>query len=75
MVYKVDGNNLGGGGKCRNESHTHSTPLMLQRLKDDGVSPNGDPIPLLGRDGADGPLIEALNIVLVDKVYFLFFKQ
>lgn len=75
MVYKVDGNNPGGGGKCGNDDHSHSIPLMLQPLKDDGVSPIGDPVQLLDRDDVDGPLIEAPNIALIGKVYFLFFSS
>jgi beta-xylosidase len=44
VMYKVDGNSLGDGGMCGNNDHSHSTPLMLQPLKDDGISPIGDPV-------------------------------
>lgn len=30
VVYKIDGNSLGGGGPCGNEGGSHSTPIMLQ---------------------------------------------
>lgn len=64
VVYKVDGNNLGGGGSCGNGDDSHSTPLMLQALESDGVTPNGDPVQILDRSDADGPLIEAPDLVL-----------
>ena len=77
VVYKVDGNSLGGGGPCGNADGTHGTPLMLQQVSaDDGYTPVGDPVPLLDRDDADGPLIEAPSLVRsADGTYVLFFSS
>jgi beta-xylosidase len=69
VVYKVDGNSLNGDGS------THTTPLMLQGLNSDAVTPNGDPTQLLDRDDADGPLIEAPSLVNVDGMYYLSFSS
>ncbi|KAL2042853.1 hypothetical protein N7G274_004613 [Stereocaulon virgatum] len=75
VVYKIDGNSLGGGGTCGNGNGQYSTPIMLQKLEADGVTPNGDPIQVLDRGDADGPLIEAPDLILVDGTYFLFFSS
>ncbi|KAN0103311.1 glycoside hydrolase family 43 protein [Hyaloscypha variabilis] len=73
VVYKVDGNSIGHGGSCGNGvAPLVPTPLMLQQLASDGVTAVGNPIELLDRDGGDGPLIEAPNLILVDGVYILF---
>lgn len=69
VVYKVDGNSLDGDGT------THPTPIMLQGLNSDAVTPNGDPIQLLDRDSNDGPLIEAPSLVNVDGIYYLSFSS
>lgn len=76
LVYKVDGNSIGHGGVCGNTvAPIVPTPLILQALASDGVTPVGDPIELLNRSDADGPLIEAPNVILVNGVYFLFFSS
>jgi beta-xylosidase len=76
VVYKIDGNSIGNGGVCGNTvAPIVPTPLMLQQLAADGVTAVGDPIELLDRGDADGPLIEAPNLVLVNGVYFLFFSS
>lgn len=77
VVYKVDGNSLGGGGPCGNADHTHSTPIMLQEVSpSDGISRIGDPIPILDRDDGDGPLIEAPSLARSgDGTYILFFSS
>jgi hypothetical protein len=76
VVYKVDGNSIGNGGVCGNTvAPIVPTPLMLQQLASDGVTPLGDPIELLDRSDADGPLIEAPNLILVNGVYFLFLSS
>lgn len=69
VVYKVDGNSLNKHGK------THPTPIMLQAMKDDGVTPDGDPVQLLDRSEADGPLIEAPSLKKSDDTYFLTFSS
>ena len=48
---------------------------MLQKLEADGITPNGDPIQILDRGEADGPLIEAPDLILVNGTYFLFFSS
>ncbi|KAJ5246338.1 hypothetical protein N7468_001321 [Penicillium chermesinum] len=69
VVYKIDGNSLDGDGT------THATPIMLQALNSDAVTPNGDPTQILDRDDADGPLIEAPSLVNVDGTYYLSFSS
>jgi len=75
MVYKVDGSSLGGGGPCGNADGSHSTPIMLQKVTADGLTPVGNPTKILDRSQADGPLIEAPNLLLQNGVYFLFFSS
>jgi len=76
VVYKVDGNSIGNGGSCGNSvPPIVPTPLMLQQLAADGVTPVGDPIELLDRGDADGPLIEAPDLILHKGTYFLFFSS
>lgn len=66
VVYKVDGSSLGGGGPCGNADGSHSTPIMLQKLQSDGVTPTGGAVQVLDRDAADGPLVEAPSLILHD---------
>ncbi|KAK7421823.1 hypothetical protein QQX98_002039 [Neonectria punicea] len=69
IVYKVDGNALGGGAP---------TPLRLQRVDaDDGATLLGDAVTIMDRVPAeDGPLVEAPNLVkLDDGRYLLFFSS
>lgn len=75
VVYKVDGNSLGGGGICGNGDESHPTPIMLQAVAADGVTPSGAPTQILDRDAADGPLVEAPDLILVDGTYYLFFSS
>ncbi|QKX63887.1 uncharacterized protein TRUGW13939_11059 [Talaromyces rugulosus] len=69
VVYKIDGNSLDGDGT------THSTPIMLQQMESDGVTPTGDATQLLDRSDLDGPLIEAPSLALVDGIYYLSFSS
>lgn len=71
VVYKVDGSNLDGDGTI------HPTPIMLQALEPDGITPTGDPIKLLDRDASDGILIEAPSLVrsVVSGTYFLSYSS
>ena len=76
VVYKVDGNSLGGGGACGNGDGSHSTPIMLQQVSPkDGITYVGNPIQILDRGQYDGPLIEAPSLVKKGGVYFLFFSS
>ena len=77
LLYKVDGNNIGHGGECGNTVQPRvNTPIMLQKLQADGTSPDGAPVPILDRTAADGPLVEAPELVRSHEgVYFLFFSS
>lgn len=75
-MYKVDGNNVGDGGVCGNTvDPIVPTPLLLQELTADRMTPVGTPVELLDRGDADGPLIEAPRIITVNGVYVLFFSS
>ena len=75
VVYKIDGNSLGGGGACGNGDESHGTPIMLQAVNADGVTPNGNPVQILDRDANDGPLVEAPYLILHEGTYVLFFSS
>ena len=77
IVYKVDGNSIGHGGACNNGIEPMvPTPILLQKLHTDGVSPLGPPIQILDRDTTDGPLVEAPNLIRTrNGSYFLFFSS
>ncbi|KAH7885587.1 glycoside hydrolase family 43 protein [Phlebopus sp. FC_14] len=64
IVYKVDGSSLGGGGPCGNANGEYSTPIMLQQMEADGLTPTGSPVQILDRAPDDGPLIEAPVLIL-----------
>ncbi|KAL1998382.1 hypothetical protein VTN02DRAFT_6296 [Thermoascus thermophilus] len=75
VVYKVDGNSVGNGGDCNNGvPPLKPTPIMLQRVADDGITPIGDAVQILDRDDSDGPLVEAPNLLLHGDTYFLFYS-
>jgi beta-xylosidase len=69
VTYKIDGNSLDGDGT------THSTTIMLQKMKPDGIQVDGEPIQLLDRDEHDGPLIEAPSMLYHDGIYYLSFSS
>lgn len=75
VVYKIDGNSLGGGGICGNGDGSYSTPIMLQAVEADGITPTGTATQILDRGPYDGPLIEAPSLVLVSGTYYLFFSS
>ncbi|KAK2004494.1 glycosyl hydrolase family 43 protein [Colletotrichum falcatum] len=77
VLYKVDGNNIGHGGDCNNGVEPLvDTPIMMQEVQADGVTKVGDPVQVLGRTDADGPLVEAPNLVRTsDGLYILFFSS
>jgi hypothetical protein len=77
LLYKVDGNNIGHGGECGNMARPRQpTPIMLQRLKPDGLSLEGTPLQILDRTASDGPLVEAPDLVRSPEgIYFLFFSS
>ncbi|KAI6100692.1 glycoside hydrolase family 43 protein [Pisolithus croceorrhizus] len=53
IVYKVDGSSLGGGGPCGNANGEYSTPIMLQMMEEDALTPTGDPVQILDRESQD----------------------
>ncbi|PYI02421.1 Arabinanase/levansucrase/invertase [Aspergillus sclerotiicarbonarius CBS 121057] len=77
VVYKADGNSIGHGGDCNNgKKPIVPTPILLQQLQNDGVTPVGDPVEILTNEKVDGPLVEAPVIILTDQgVYYLFFSS
>ncbi|KAI9785089.1 MAG: hypothetical protein M1816_000500 [Peltula sp. TS41687] len=71
VVYKVDGNS-----KNTAYDYYHPTPLMLQEVASDGITHHGEPIRILDRATADGPLVEAPSLALSPEgIYFLFFSS
>ncbi|KAL8746004.1 MAG: hypothetical protein Q9190_001930 [Brigantiaea leucoxantha] len=76
VVYKIDGNALGGGGQCGNGDLSHPTPIILQQLSVDGTTPIGPATQILDRSSADGPLVEAPSLARSsDGTYALFFSS
>ncbi|KAK3685420.1 glycosyl hydrolase family 43 protein [Podospora appendiculata] len=75
VVYKVDGNSLGHGGSCNNDVAPRvPTPIMLQEVAPaDGISHVGDPVQILDRTDADGPLVEAPDLVRTANGTFVLF--
>ncbi|KAJ5218029.1 uncharacterized protein N7498_000128 [Penicillium cinerascens] len=77
VTFKVDGNSIGHGGDCNNGiAPLVPTPILLQKVQPDGVTPIGDAVQILDRSTADGdgPLVEAPSLVLHDGTYFLFYS-
>ncbi|KAJ6086579.1 hypothetical protein N7467_005493 [Penicillium canescens] len=77
VVFKVDGNSVGHGGDCNNGIEPLvGTPILLQKVAADGVTPIGDAVQILDRSTADndGPLVEAPNLILHGDTYFLFYS-
>jgi len=76
VVYKVDGSALGGGGSCGNANGAYATPIMLQQMEADGVTPTSDPQQILDRiESEDGPLVEAPVVILKNGNYVLFYSS
>lgn len=77
VVYKIDGNSIGHGGNCNNgNAPLVPTPIMMQPMEADGVTPRGSPTQILDRGDADGPLVEAPSLVRSrEGVYVLFFSS
>ncbi|KAL5040929.1 hypothetical protein BDW71DRAFT_24575 [Aspergillus fruticulosus] len=71
VAYKVDGSALNTG----DGEPYHPTPLVLQRVEDDGYTKVGEAVTLLDRDDSDGPLIEAPSLVKADGLYYLFYSS
>lgn len=83
VVYKIDGNSMNeGGGPCNGnpnpDGSLHPTPIMLQQVsKADGIKKIGDPVQILDRSEADGPLVEAPSLFYNNEsaLYFLTFSS
>jgi beta-xylosidase len=77
LVYKIDGNLRGLGGECRNMVFPQkSTPIVLQKMEENGITPSGAPITILDRTPDDGPLVEAPAMARSDEgIYFLFYSS
>ena len=75
VAYKVDGNNHGHGGICGNTvPPLVDTPVLLQRLAEDAITPVGPPVDIIDCTRDDGPPVEAPALVRGDEgVHFLFF--
>ncbi|KAF9893343.1 hypothetical protein FE257_011775 [Aspergillus nanangensis] len=70
VVYKVDGSAL------NTDANYHPTPIMLQKMEADAVTPVGEPVQLIDRGEADGPLVEAPSITRgADGVYYMGFSS
>lgn len=75
VVFKVDGNSIGNGGDCNNGIPPLApTPILLQQVAEDGFTLVGDAVQILDRDGSDGPLVEAPNLIFHEGTYFLFYS-
>ncbi|KAF2087839.1 glycoside hydrolase family 43 protein [Saccharata proteae CBS 121410] len=83
VVYKIDGNSIGNGnlngtGNCGNTiAPIVPTPIILQALLPDGITPIGPPITLLNNAGlSDSGVIEAPSLIKSwSGTYFLFFSS
>ena len=77
VVYKIDGNSIGHGGNCNNGVEPIvSTPIMIQPMERDGITPRGKAVKILDRGPADGPSVEAPSLARApDGTYFLFFSS
>ena len=69
VVYKIDGNSLNVNGSV------HPTPIRLQKMQSDAITPDGGPITLIDRDDGDGPVVEAPSISKQGDTYFLSFSS
>ena len=75
VVFKVDGNSVGHGGDCNNGVEPIvPTPILLQKVQEDGFTPVGDAVQILDRDDSDGPLVEAPNLIRKGDTYYLFYS-
>ncbi|EYE98363.1 glycoside hydrolase family 43 protein [Aspergillus ruber CBS 135680] len=78
IVYKVDGNSIGNGGRCNNSKPPFkSVPIMLQELEKNGTTPIGDPVQIFEHDDdEDGELVESPNLIRTAKgIYYLFYSS
>ncbi|PGH09974.1 hypothetical protein GX51_00240 [Blastomyces parvus] len=84
LVYKGDGTSMNrykSGSDSTDCAHPipplRSTPLLLQKMKADGIRRDGEAVQILDRiEAEDGPLVEAPALVRSARgVYFLFYSS
>jgi beta-xylosidase len=73
VTYKGDGNSVGHGGDCNNGLYPIAeTPIYLQKLESDSITPTGDPVVIFRNEVEDGPLVEAPRMVRTSAgIYYL----
>jgi beta-xylosidase len=77
VVYKGDGNSVGHGGDCNNgRNPIVQTPIFLQQLEEDGITPTGNPTIIFYNEAQDGPLVEAPRVIRTTAgVYYLTYSS
>ncbi|EQL33000.1 hypothetical protein BDFG_04898 [Blastomyces dermatitidis ATCC 26199] len=84
VVYKGDGNSMNRYPSGSDSSDCtqaipplRSTPLLLQKMKADGIRADGEAVQILDRVAKeDGPLVEAPSLIRsAQGVYFLFYSS
>lgn len=79
VVYKVDGNSKAEFRECGTNTDDPAlrTPIILQRVDEDGATKIGNPIQILDRvRDLDGALVEAPNLIRRgDGMYVLFYSS
>ncbi|OAT01045.1 glycosyl hydrolase family 43 protein, variant [Blastomyces dermatitidis ER-3] len=84
VVYKGDGNSMNRYPSGSDSSDCtqaipplRSTPLLLQKMKADGIRADGEAVQILDRvEKEDGPLVEAPSLIRsAQGVYFLFYSS
>ena len=73
LLYKVDGNGLNIVNSC--DKFGAPTPIMLQKVANDGVSLIANPVELLVNDKDDGPNIEAPALLYRTSNYYLIYNS
>ncbi|KAF2723867.1 glycoside hydrolase family 43 protein [Polychaeton citri CBS 116435] len=75
VVYKIDGNAIGHGGECGNTvAPIAPTPIMIQRVGNNGRDLIGGPSQILTNIASDGPYVEAPVLNKMNGKYVLFFS-
>ena len=76
----MQGNSIGNGdpNKCGNTiAPIVPTPIMMQAVEGDGITPQGNPVQILDNNGvSDDGIVEAPSLVKApDNTYALFFSS
>jgi len=78
ITYKVDGNSIGHGGACGNTAEPIvATPIILQPVKQDGITLTGSSTTILNNQGvSDSGIVEGPSITRTSAgTYVLFFSS